>query len=1235
MDAFTHALIWILAVSTTGAAPPTELPPSRSFRAEGHGRRIYYYFPDDEVRRITALHDVVTPHIAWARPLKGGTVRVLAIAHKSQGRWPVELAQRFDMDVTTVYGHSESELGSPATYGLFVQKPADVEARILQAMNEPVDVVVTDISPKVLGPVVCGRLRELIEKGVGYVGSTDGLDLRGHARDEGAERAMVRATVPAAGLRAVAKHPADTEAAAGKIVKLWTHGEAGRIADPTGYPRDAEPPEPDRLQYLWLPSMEREAWCALLGRAAVWAARRVKADSTMALEWPDGPLGRETLPRELEVGGMKRDGSSLRLRVWDADGRLRYEAAKPVVPRLPAGRYFVGMEAFQNGLATDWALRTVRVTAPVEIAEVTLDNGFKNPGERIRAKVTLSETPAGRSTLRVDVLDNYGRTVCRRELPAAKVVEFEGDFAESLHIYNYVEVMLLDAQGRIVDEDRHAFFVAQPGPPRDDVSWMVWEAGAGFDPRRRTMLEQFARQGMSGGLTGGLDAVQSLAMADVHPILYAYKMTGVRVNEQGVASPCLTAPNYRSYTIRKIQEEAKKYAPYSPFFFYLGDDARYTSQGQDACWSPTCRAAFSAWAKERHGSIERLNEAWGTSYASFEAVEPIKQADARAAAERGEPGPLCHWVDHQLWTDAMVADWWREMGKGIREATPTIPSNMGSCVVGWTWPGSGIDFWQLAEGKELVFQYPNPWVHDIFRCAAARDAYHGTWYGGYGLYTYPPLYDGEYLPWWSVFRGVNLHGLYYGGQGRTWFSERLLGADLGPMPVVAKMLENLDELKGGVAKLLFNAERLNDGVAIVYAPANIHASLALADGLPKAPEWSGQATASDSFVYMQCWEGMSTLLADMGFDYDVVHATSLEDASLLSKGYRVLVLPFHIRLTEAEAKTIRRFVRDGGTLIADALTGAFDGQCRTDHAGVLADVFGVSFEEGMPGPKVRSRLAATASGEPLGPWVVDAGVKLRDAEAIAQTADGTPLLLAHRFGKGHAILLNVLSRDYQIRRTSATEMPFRDAVAGVLAERVGLKPAIGCEVRAAGEEEPHRIQVTEFHRYELGGAAYMGALRHPKLRADDAIYMSDLRPKPAWITLDRKAHVYDIRRRMYRGHTDRIEDVIYPARAELFALLPYEVRDLVLTVDSQDDAFVLTAKIVPGDAGAEPATHVFHVRVVDAEGRERWEYRRSVLAEGGEHRGRFFLGHNAAAGTWRVGIRDVASGMERTIAVTR
>ena len=278
-----------------------QLPPSRLFKPEGHGGGGHYYFPDDEIRRVTALDDVVTPHVDWGVPLAGGPIRVLALAQKEQGRWPIELKQRFDMELTTVYGYNRECLGTKVgrAVGLFVQDEVDVVARILQAMNEPLDVIVSDIEVKALGDDVRQRLSALIRSGVGYVGPTEGLVMDGFVADHPGQIAMVKATVPLAGLRAVAKAFDSPEAVAGSAVKLWVNNQGFRIANLDGYPRDDQKPDANRLQYLDQIDMEWEAWSALTGRVLLWAADRVSASSNVKVAWPESALARDNLPHRL------------------------------------------------------------------------------------------------------------------------------------------------------------------------------------------------------------------------------------------------------------------------------------------------------------------------------------------------------------------------------------------------------------------------------------------------------------------------------------------------------------------------------------------------------------------------------------------------------------------------------------------------------------------------------------------------------------------------------------------------------------------------------------------------------------------------------------------------------------------------------------------------------------------------------------------------------------------------
>jgi hypothetical protein len=1222
------ALCWLLCL--TGGMLLAD-PPSQMYRGEGP-RGWPRYSPDDERSRITAVADVVTPHIEWARPWAGGSLRVLAIAHKEHGRWPIELSQRFDFRVTTVYTHSRDKLGvlpddaDHGSPGRINQRPHDVEARLLQAMNEPVDVVINDVPLSTLGSSVTERMAQLVQHGVGYVGSVQGFPLGRRARAEGAERDMLRAAAPITGLKAV--NPAFKSLSGEDMVRLWDVDSGGRVADLTGFTWDEPALDPGRLQYSWLVDLPWEVWCSLAGRAALWAARRVSAAPQLRVEWPRAPISWAELPYSLPTSAST--GAGIILRVWDADGRLRHQGSDGIIPQLPVGRYFVGLQRHTDRGITDWTFGSCEVTAPYGIASVTVDGLYKRPEDRITAIVRLAGRPAKGCRVQFEVVDNYDRCIFRRSAPAQTEVAFSARLAESLHIYNYAQAKLFDAGGRLVDEARHSFYVRQPGPPRDDLSVLVFGPDGRY-PSRRIVMQRFVEMGMNAGLNA-----QGLAPANVHPVKYDFRLV-VAADDRGYVNPNIASLSYIEYVQTKMRATAKELAPFSPLLYYLGDDVRYLSYGEDGGWNPEMRSSLAEWARETYGDLDHINQAWESSYSSFDEIAPIKLADALAAVRSGHQpryGPLCHWVDHQLHTDRAFARFHRQLGDAIREADPGVPSNIGSFVVGWTPPGSGFDFWQLAEGRQLGFQYPNPWVHEIFRSALAPDALQGTWYGGYGLYNYPPSYlDQDFLPWWGVFHGLNVHGLYYGGIAARWFDERLLGPDLSFMPGVAKIVANHDELRSGIAKLLFNAHRVNDGVAIVYSPASIHVSAVFDRGLPKAPEWEGQDTASDLFIYMQCWEGLMHLVRDLGFSFDVVPSSLLDDGHLLERDIRVLVLPLGLRIGAPEAEAIRHFVARGGVLVADALPGVFDERCRADHAGVIADVLGVKLGGGIPGAKIKREAAAAEGGTVLPDVVADGDIVLAGAHAQGRTAGGTPIFLVHRYGQGSAILLNVLARDYQIWRTAASEMPFRETVGRLLTE-AGIEPYpdVKCVVGSGGRLE-HPLQVTEVHRYELGAARYVGLLRHHKLRPDDVIYMADLRPKPVSITFDEPRHVYDMRSGMYRGHTDTIEDMIYPARAELYALLPYEVRDLAVRARWVSGAVAVEAEIVPGDSEAQRVPHVFHIEVTDPEGRQRVELTRNTVAPSGRCQERLFVGYNAKPDGWRVTIRDAASGMTRRACV--
>jgi beta-galactosidase GanA len=91
------------------------------------------------------------------------------------------------------------------------------------------------------------------------------------------------------------------------------------------------------------------------------------------------------------------------------------------------------------------------------------------------------------------------------------------------------------------------------------------------------------------------------------------------------------------------------------------------------CYCDASIARFREWLRERHGTIEKLNECWGTAYASFdEAAPPPTEGhapvpDANRAA----------WFDWADWNTRRFTDHLKWAKASVRKLHPTIPLTAG------------------------------------------------------------------------------------------------------------------------------------------------------------------------------------------------------------------------------------------------------------------------------------------------------------------------------------------------------------------------------------------------------------------------------------------------------------------------------------------------------------------------------------------------------------------------------
>ena len=175
-------------------------------------------------------------------------------------------------------------------------------------------------------------------------------------------------------------------------------------------------------------------------------------------------------------------------------------------------------------------------------------------------------------------------------------------------------------------------------------------------------------------------------------------------------------------------------------------------------------------------------------------------------------------------------------------------------------------------------------------------------------------------------------------------------------------------------------------------------------------------------IYNEELQGWAQLLVESHALFDIFADFKLAELDL--SRYGMLILPDAICLTQAEATAVRNFVANGGILIATGETSLADENGSRAEEFALADVLGVSYQEGYdearaylllddpqimdPDPTYTPWLmikqgqvgVKTAGADALG--VVGAKLRLRGAATPFRERTNQPALTWHSFGKGRA-----------------------------------------------------------------------------------------------------------------------------------------------------------------------------------------------------------------------------------------
>ena len=485
------------------------------------------------------------------------------------------------------------------------------------------------------------------------------------------------------------------------------------------------------------------------------------------------------------------------------------------------------------------------------------------------------------------------------------------------------------------------------------------------------------------------------------------------------------------------------------------------------CYCPNSQKRFRSWLERKYGSLDSLNRAWYRGFENWSQVEPPRAStilsytdylDWRAFIDDKLAGDLKTRVDairtadstHFVTSHAAVPGLFTSPTDGYGEpddfkmaakadffGTSLYPKHAES-VQPWSWQklSAGLDFSRSAgEGKGF-------WIGEL---QAGQ--------GVTGMRIADPVVarDLDFWMWNTIAHGareIAIYAFYPMSSGYESNGYGLVNLD-GTVTERARAAGDTAKIIERDAANLLAAKPAPAQVAVLYNRLSY-----MVGGTEPSLSKLGNAER-DSLL------GLHRMFMEEQIPVDYVHPGDVI-ANRLSQ-YKVVFLPYPVMLAKNVADGIRRYIENGGTVVAEARL------AWNDARGIASDVIpGAGLEEvfgarerlirpvdrpemevaplpGLPGMAAREKVAGAGFEEEL--------IPSGSARVLARFSDGQPAVVENSFGQGKAILVgSFLALAYERAPEASTK---RFLVA--LAEQAGVERQVGVSGAAAPQTEVRRL----------------------------------------------------------------------------------------------------------------------------------------------------------------------------------
>lgn len=925
-----------------------------------------------------------------------------------------------------------------------------------------------------------------------------------------------------------------------------------------------------------------EYYYLLLGRSLLWAAKKetqydIDLDQLTADIYKGEPLKIKGLRSPYK--GLPA-GSTVRAVIRNEWGEIEQVVpsvkAKQLSRKRSDGKHIVDVFIEKGGKIIASGSRTLVSDQSIEITGIVLERSEYGDPDVVRGHVSFSPTDPGGGTAVVELMDNWDRIISRKETIINKsgTVPFDFKIDKFLTHVGWIHCIVSDASGVVQDEKKKSFWATASmlGNWDDFMIDMRWSTYVPIVyPWQKARDEALRRMRVNliddpytnfeisyrAPRNWGRDPEGELYLGweeqdgpNANSLQWLEKSEGYRITRDKsylVREPCLSDPEYQEKIIPVLKKIATEFKRYNTTWYDLGNEQSLLSgiPPLDFCFSKYCLAAFREYLKKEYGSLDALNVEWETNYKRWEDVMPQTVDEVR------KTGNFPPWTDHRRYMQVMWAGRIKQFGDVVRAIDPGARVCLTN--VRRSNPHIGVDYYLQERAMECI-RPGETYYHQDFQPGILT-------FGGSAYANTGEQLKSRFLP-----------GVIDGQAGTSaWWYYTCFNPDLTPSQSGEELTDYYLLVRSGLGKLMMTVQRVNQPVAMHYSMPSMNAAWII-DG--KLFEQRGSANFARHYSNRSMWD---RILSDLGLQYSWLAHEQVEQGDLKLSRFKVFILPNSIAISKQEAEEIRRFVRSGGILIADAQPGMMDEHAKWQNPGRLDDLFGTS-------------------------------------TADAQLESG---IVLNKFGQGSAVLLNQFVTDYA-----------KDHGLGERISEILINAGITAPAKVL-TRDGKQLTDCETHYYRHGDGQYIGIVRS---------VVENKEPVTVTIELPAKSAVYESTTGKFLGNTDRIDDKLISSDIRMFSMLPEEVNRWDLTLHNsrakQGEVLKYTLKRIP--YSSRDITHVMHIEIIYPDGSICWHYSGNVLATAKTgYTGSIPLALNEAKGKWRIKVTDFITGkqVEKTFIV--